>query len=197
MAAAVDRRTVGAVLQNSIRGVTMDATLTDEAGVEVKWSSHPIETGAEIQDHGTVSPRTYTLTGVVSRTTLGPVLPDDPRRVEIARDTLFAMAEDRLPVELFYDTFVLESYVITSVRSSRDSGTGQALRFSIGLQALRVTVSETTEIPADRVASDQAAGLTATSDGGQQVAAESTGEEVKQEVRTSIAAAGFDFLVGG
>lgn len=191
-----NRRLIGTVIASATRTAVLDATLSDAQTRTVKWTTHPIEDGSEIQDHGTEEQVQYTLTGRISRTTLGTVLVDDPLRLETTRDTLSNMLSDKEPISIINGVYALENYVISSLVFTRGEGQGQSLDVSMTLLGLVTTSTATIVIPPELVFDDFGASFTSLELGGAEVPGESDGTEIKDEVESSIVKSGYNFLSG-
>jgi len=186
----------GTVVSGDQGTITFDATISDTSSGAVEWTQHAIESGAVISDHAIKRPRTFSITGTVTRTPLNDIDAGNVTRLEDAVDRLFRLMDARQLVTVTNGLWVLSGYGITSVDVSRDSGTGQAATISVALQEITVVSTQTAQIPPEQVAAEQQDTATAQSDQGTQTGTESEGEEVKAEVETSLARAGVDWLTG-
>lgn len=54
----------------TLAGYSFDAVLEDSLSAEVQWTSYPVETGVNVNDHRIIQPVKWTLTGAVSNNPL-------------------------------------------------------------------------------------------------------------------------------
>lgn len=189
-------RRYGAVIKNA-EGlqVILDATLSDSRGLSAEVSSDPIEDGSSIAHNIIIQPETFSLTGEITRTPLYEAGSDT--RLEDGIEDLFLMLRSRSPVSITNGLHVLKNYAITNLSVDRSEGQGQSASISMSFQQLIITEPETARLPPPKVEAEQRDAATPTGDAGSQSPEESSGNEIKDEVSSSIAAQGFDFLTGG
>src|ERR1051325_7397557 len=60
----------------TLAGYSFDATLEDTLDASVEWTSYPVETGVNVNDHRIIQPVKWTLTGAVSNNPLKVQLTD-------------------------------------------------------------------------------------------------------------------------
>lgn len=60
----------------TIAGYSFDAVLEDSLDASVEWTSYPVESGVNVNDHRIIQPVKYTLTGAVSNNPLSIQLTD-------------------------------------------------------------------------------------------------------------------------
>lgn len=60
----------------TLAGYSFDAVLEDNFEASVEWTSYPVETGVNVNDHRIIQPVTWTLTGAVSNNPLQVQLTD-------------------------------------------------------------------------------------------------------------------------
>ena len=60
----------------TLAGYSFDAVLEDNFEASVEWTSYPVETGVNVNDHRIIQPVTWTLTGAVSNNPLKVQLTD-------------------------------------------------------------------------------------------------------------------------
>lgn len=60
----------------TLAGYSFDATLEDTLDASVEWTSYPVETGVNVNDHRIIQPIKWTLTGAVSNNPLKVQLTD-------------------------------------------------------------------------------------------------------------------------
>jgi hypothetical protein len=183
--------------ETSDLAVVFDATLSDSYSRSASVTDHPLEDATTVSDHVVREPGQATISGVLTRTTLGTVDPESPTRVDDALDRLDRLITDGQPVSIVTGLRSLVSYVVTGLTVSRsDPSQGQAPRVQLTLKELVTAASQVVQIPPERVAAAQQDGATAQSDQGTATPTESEGTEVKAEVNQSLAQRGFNFISG-
>lgn len=60
----------------TLAGYSFDAVLEDDLDVSVEWTSYPVETGVNVNDHRIIQPTKWTMTGAVSNNPLTTQLTD-------------------------------------------------------------------------------------------------------------------------
>lgn len=190
-------RRVGTVISNDAAEIPLDATLSESYEASYEVAEDALEDGSTTSDHINRKARKFSLTGVISRVSLGTFLPDDPRRLEIARDTLLAIADARGTVTIVNGYNVLEDYAIESIKLDRSAGEGHQVQVSMSLSELVTTASQTTQILAENINSEFAPTLGTLALGGEQVPEESEGVEVKGEISDLHEQYAYSVLTGG
>lgn len=145
------KRTIGTMITSATRSVAFDRTSSDTWAGEVEWTESPVSPNRKTQDHGTLAQKTFDVEGEISATTLGPILASEPMRLEILRDELMAMRDERLPCTIVNGFHVKEDYVIKSLRMTRTAPSGNTMQVSIAFVQLETTESRSTTIPATAV----------------------------------------------
>lgn len=127
----------------------LDATLLESPDYTATPTRSEVESGAEITDHVTLAPETLTIEGIVTNTPIGiQQLLTGRQFGNPAQDAFLfikKLYDDRLPFDFVGGLKVYTSMVITSFSPSRTSTTGQALRFRMTMQQIRVVESEVIE----------------------------------------------------
>ena len=125
-----------------------DADVKETRDGSTKWTDKPVEAGANITDFGNRAPAKFGLEGIITAWPFG--FPHDPLRVSGADAALEAIAIAGQPVGLVTKWWAAE-VVLSSDRASNSQGEGEALRFAIGCQTIRVPTPNYVTIPASRL----------------------------------------------
>jgi hypothetical protein len=127
----------------------LDATMVESPEYNATPTMNEVESGASITDHVTLSPETLTIEGIVTNTPIGiKQLLSGAQFGNPAQDAflfLKKLYDDRLPFDFVGGLKVYSSMVITGFSPSRTSTTGQALRFRMTMQQIRIVESEVVE----------------------------------------------------
>lgn len=135
----------------------LDATMLEAPDYAATPTRSEVESGTNITDHVTLSPETLTIEGIMTNTPIGiqQLLSsqqfrnqNDNRKKSRSQDAflfLKKLYDDRLPFDFVGGLKVYTSMVITSFSPSRTSTTGQALRFRMTMQKIRIVESEIIE----------------------------------------------------
>lgn len=191
-------RSVGTVIANDDFEIAFDATFSDDFEASYNITDDPLASGSTSSDHITKNPVQFSITGAISRTALGSFLPDNARRLEIARDLLIALGDARGTVAIVNGYHVLEGYAVESLKIGRaGAGGGNQISVSMGFKQLITTESRTTQILAENVESIFAPGLTNLTYGGEQSPAESEGVDATGELVAIHEELTFPVLSGG
>ena len=138
--------------ETKINGLFLDASVSESHSVEVEYPEHPVEFGASINDHRIVRPEKLTIVGVISDFNLKKpktsyVEGGGLTRSQSAWETLKKLQTDG---DLFDVTTLLTQYrnmQIVSLTSTQDKNTSTSLHFTMMLQEIIVTETETTRLP--------------------------------------------------
>lgn len=138
--------------------IELDAAITEKHSAKVEITKHPIEEGANPTDHARLLPLAIMVEGFLTNTPLGAVerafrgVTNDPRTSTGARGAAGpaqqAMAElekmrvDKKVVSVVSDFRSYDGMLITSIEVPRDAKTGEAIRFTITLEEIRIVRSE-------------------------------------------------------
>lgn len=190
----------------------MHATLSESHSRSTKYTRHPVERGADISDHATDDPDTITLSGILTRTPLGPLAETaPPDEVDRALDLLEAFRRERRPVNLtsagrVYGALNLDGggeYYLTSLKYSRGVDDGQRWQVELTLESIAVVEARRVEVPASVIEQERRPSGTPETDGGTQSpqqqsveeqAAASTTETSQEDDDRSVMARGWDAI---
>ena len=127
-----------------------DCDTKEERDGSTKWTDKPVEAGANIIDYGNRAPAKFRVEGIITAWPFGS--PRNPLRVSGADAALEKIADAGQPVGLVTKWWASE-VVISSDKASNAQGEGEALRFSISCQTIRVPTPNYVTIPASRLKS--------------------------------------------
>lgn len=142
-----------------------DAALEDSVSASVKYTSFPIEIGANASDHGIIQPKTYTLKGGMSDNPLGARLTDfaggflsnltsnsrivsaeafsagylsgsDKERGNAALEFIYLIMYYRIPFDIDSGQLTLTNMVFTDISTKRDPKTEGGMMFTATFQEL-------------------------------------------------------------
>lgn len=125
-----------------------DCDTKEERDGSTKWTDKPVEAGANITDYGNRAPDKFRVEGIITAWPFG--FPHNPLRVSGADAALEAIALAGQPVGLITKWWAAE-VVIASDKASNSQGEGEALRFAISCQTIRVPNPDYVTIPASRL----------------------------------------------
>lgn len=132
-----------AVVQTQVGDFEVEVTTEVSHQRSATVTRHPVEGRGHIADHIYVQPASVGISGLVSATPLTG--PDDPARLGdafLALTTLLGQV-----VTLVTELEVYEDMAVTSLTIPQDPATGDAIRFQMVLEQIRVVSSQTVEIP--------------------------------------------------
>jgi hypothetical protein len=113
-----------------------------------QWTDKPVEAGANVTDFGNRAPEKFQIEGIITAWPFGS--PHNPLRVSGADDALRAIADAGQPVGLVTKWWSAE-VVLSADKASNSQGEGEALRFSVSAQTIRVPSPDYVTIPASRL----------------------------------------------
>ena len=142
-------RKTGASIISQITGLAFqfDTTTSEAYNGNASWTRFPVEgAGIDISDHVELQPRTISLQGVVTDTPLNQ--PNaEPNRAARAFETAMALRDAGQLVTVDTGLGAFANYGIEGVGAPRTPAGGQALRFTIDLVEVRITLSQVVAIP--------------------------------------------------
>lgn len=141
--------------RTKIDAVVVDATISELFSAEVEVTEHPVEKGAAIVDHLRPKPETIQIEGVISNTpipqpsdalqqkTSGTVVYSsrgqlDASRASTALQDLLDIKDKGILVDVVTALRRYENMALKSLSSPRDRRTGEAIRFTAVLVAVKV-----------------------------------------------------------
>lgn len=158
----------------SIGGIRLDGVIVERFSNSVRLTKNPVELGVNITDHAIIEPKRYSFDGIVSNTPLGiasiGVIVDNitglfgdstgggATRAESAYNDLLVLMNNREPINVQTGLGLLENMVITGVYNGRDKDTSGALFFSMDLEEVIITQTETVVRSSDNLTGDQRMG---------------------------------------
>lgn len=138
--------------ETSINGLFLDASLTENHQAEFEYPSHPVEFGANINDHRIIKPKVFTIRGVVSDFTLHKPKTSfaegsGETRSQSAWNVLETLASTSEP---FNVTTLLKEYrnmQIISLSTTQSVNSSTQVDFIAIIQEILITETTTTELP--------------------------------------------------
>jgi hypothetical protein len=124
-----------------------DATTAETVDAPVEVSAFPVEDGSTITDHATVSPRTISITGII---TAAPLDTADQfsDRLGWLMDDMFELRKRREPVAIFSEIGLFENMLISSVSATFSTDGGQAIALDVTMTEVLIANSVEVFIPA-------------------------------------------------
>jgi len=156
---------------------------TYEGGVD--WTSHPVESGLEITDHGVINPDRIVLSGIVTDAPFPTQGLPLPQRARAAYERLLDLKNSKALLVVVTGLRVMRDMVIESVDLERDSQTGESVRPKVALKEIRIVASVTVPIPPEILRAD-AADAASKASAGKQVGTEADGAVVEKTLAKSI-----------
>jgi hypothetical protein len=153
---------------NFIGSIEIDVFTNESTTSAVRATEHPVEQGANINEHVIIEPLTFSITGVVSNTKAKPLDFEsainrfsrvDTRRSTVAWDDLLFLQRQRAPFTLVTNLRTYENIIIETLTTDQDKDTSNALFFTASLRELILVgedVSDTTF--SDQNTADKATG---------------------------------------
>ena len=139
----------------AIAGIGVDVVISEQYTISNTISSHPVENGANINDHIQKNPFNYNVTGVVSDTPLGignfSFNGVNSRRVE-AFQQFQNLMESKAVFNLITGYQIYENMVAINFNVENTIDTGNALSFSLTMQQVRIVNTFTVPLNEENVA---------------------------------------------
>lgn len=136
--------------KTDVISLELDATISESPEYNATPTRSEVESGANVSDHVTLAPETLTIEGMVSNTPIGVQQLLAGRQFgNPAQDAflfLKKLYDERLPFDFVGGLKVYKSMVITNFSPSRTSTTGQALRFRMTMQQIKIVESEVVDL---------------------------------------------------
>ncbi len=142
--------------------VELDAAVTEKHSAKVEITKHPIEEGASPADHARVLPAQISIEGFLTNTPLGKELrlqrgitsdratsTGAVGAVGQAQRSMAAIEKlmtDRKAVTVKTDFKTYTNMLVTSLDVPRDARTGEAIRFTIMMEEIRIVRAEVARI---------------------------------------------------
>lgn len=131
-----------------IAGFEIDARIESHT-FTAEVTKFPVESGAAIVDHVRNLPRAITLDCTVSNTPFGPLRDRrsaDTLPADDALATLQIVYEERQPITIECALGVLRDMVVSSISIPVTAETGDALRFTLSAEQVKIVTNERTTI---------------------------------------------------
>jgi hypothetical protein len=141
---------------NFIGEIELDVNISESAQTNSIITSNPVESGAEVNDHIIITPKTFQISGVVSNTKVAPLgglsnilsFTESSSSSSEAWDALIALQEERLPFTLITNLRLYENVVIEGLSTSQDKDTSNALYFTANMK--EIIFADTGELSAEQ-----------------------------------------------
>ena len=157
--------------QRSVDAIPFDLILQEDHAFESQVTQYSVEAGGVVSDHVVCRPRKGKLQGLVSNFSLqhtnkldgelenlfrigrpgrwkaGPV--SVPNRALTTWELFRELWQKRLPVTVATTIEVYESVVVTNVATTRDGDSGDALKFAVDFEEVKVVQLEEVVLQAD------------------------------------------------
>jgi hypothetical protein len=148
---------------NTIKGdIAFDAVIAEDISASSTLTSNPIETGAEINDHIFLNPKTYTITAGVSNTPLSGIIPglfqadgvfgpSGSGRRASAWSVMNELHEagERFTVQAGLET--IPNLVINSISAPNEARLAGSLIFTANLVQVRIVDTEESQLPKEQL----------------------------------------------
>jgi len=136
---------------NFIGDIEIDVFTNESTTAGVRTTEHPVEQGANINEHIIIEPLTFSISGVVSTTRAKPLdilgavtrFSRDTRRSSVAWEDLLELQRNREPFTLVTNLKLYENIVIENLTTDQDKDTSNALFFTATFREL-ILVGEDT-----------------------------------------------------
>lgn len=129
-----------------IIGLELDAVLLESPDFTASPTRSPVESGADVTDHVTLSPERLTIEGIVTNSPVGIFQTlrglVSANASQDAFDFIIKLYNDRLPFDFVGGLKVYKNMIITSFNPARSPNTGQALEFRMSMEQIRFVESE-------------------------------------------------------
>lgn len=177
-------------------GLVFDAVFEETHEAELEVTDNPVETGVVVSDHAFMKPLKVTLSAGVSDTPL-EIGADDPFASDAGRsrrayELLTELQKRAEPFDLQTGLRLYSNMICTSVRTSQDKDSSEALLFTAELREVLIVYTQVVKYPPRK------AGATRRQAGAKKIKGEQQGTEVTEKPKKqSFGAALRDALLGG
>ena len=139
-----------AIITRSMGGLSFDATFQEDHILELEVTDNPVETGVSITDHAYMKPYKLKITAGVTNTPL--VLKSDgfgegDQRTIEAFKKLEALMRTREPFDVQTGLRLYKNMICTTVNTSQDSGSANALIFTADLREIIIVQTQAVTYP--------------------------------------------------
>ena len=183
-------RTCGAA---TTKGISVDASVSEEHVTSCEPTDNPVEGGAKITDHVQLNPKQLTIEGVISDSPLGFAVIGNIQNMARAVATVFGnsvrsidaynelveLQESRIPFTVVTGLKRYENMILTNLSVPRTVETGRAIHFKAVMREIKIVNSEVT--PSVNIGSGVRDVASKTKDNGQKVTTPVPAESKIQE----------------
>lgn len=128
-----------------------DAAINEGHEVVNEVTTHPVEFGANISDHGIVQPRQFLLTGRISPLDThgrADLLTGATRRGAVAWGLMRDAARNSTPLTIETNLELYEGFILTRLRTGQDARNSLGLAFEATFQEVLIVQTKTAQSPA-------------------------------------------------
>ena len=187
----------------SVGEVSLDLILSEDHSLNAAVTQHPVQDGSVISDHISVLPRSGTMRALISNFSLSTAEPPEdeeglnelyqraessvlPNRAADAWEALKKLVENRELVQIVTSLEVYSNVALTSVRTTRDADSGDALEIEIDFEQVKIVQLKETKVTAQVQPRDMKSTINQKSavqvNSGQKVGSEATEQEEQELV---------------
>lgn len=187
----------------SVGEVSLDLILAEDHSLNAAVTQHPVQDGSVISDHISVLPRSGTMRALISNFSLSTAEPPEdeegwrdvyqrgesasrilPNRAADAWEALKKLVENRELVQIVTSLEVYSNVALTSVRTTRDADSGDALEVEIDFEQVKIVQLKETKVTAQVQPRDMKSTINQKSavqvNSGQKVGVEATEQEEQE-----------------
>ena len=138
-------------IMRSMGGLVFDAVFSESHQSDMEVTDNPVETGVVVSDHAYMKPLTLTLSAGVSDILLNQVTTDafasDTGRSRKAFELLTELQKKAEPFDVQTGLKLYKNMVCTSIRTSQDKDTSNALMFEATLREVLILYTQSVKYP--------------------------------------------------
>jgi len=138
------------IITRGFGGLTFDAVFEEDHTLELEVTDNPVETGVSITDHAYMKPYKVKITAGVSDTPLverGDGYGAGYGRAKEAFAQLEALMRTREPFDVQTGLKLYQNMLCTSINTTQDSGTSNALIFTADLREIIIVQTQAVTYP--------------------------------------------------
>lgn len=136
--------------KTDVLGLELDALMLESPDYTATPTRSPVESGADITDHVSLSPEKLTIEGIVTNSPIGFLQSfralTTGNAAQDAFEFIIKLFQDRLPFDFVGGLKVYRNMVITGFNPARIPSTGQALEFRMSMEQIKIVESQTVSI---------------------------------------------------
>jgi len=127
-----------------------DLVTEESRSGDYEWTDKSIELGAKVSDFGAKMPEKFTVSGLISATSIGSSTEQSAQRIIDAEERIRKLADERQLVTIVMGYWVGDR-VIKSIRSSCTNDIGEAMEISIEMTNVVLPEPDWVDIPPSRL----------------------------------------------